>query len=86
MHYRGSTVSSIFKLTRKRPVSSVVETLLSVREVWDSNPGPVKSDTVPPMARHRWAFLWNRVAQALNHGNGPRHSLHACSTASVMKI
>ena len=36
-----------------RPVSSVVTTLLSVKEVWGSIPGLVKSDTVSPTARHR---------------------------------
>ena len=38
----------------------VVTTSLSVREVWDSYPGPVKSDTVSPGIRHRGCFL--RVA------------------------
>ena len=28
--------------------------MLSVRKVWDSIPGPVKSDTVSSTARHRW--------------------------------
>ena len=31
----------------------MVTTSLSVREVWGSVPGPVKSDTVSPTARHR---------------------------------
>ena len=49
----------------------------SVREVWDSNPGPVKWDSVangsPPLRR----FFVSCVAQALSRGGGPRHSLHA---------
>ena len=32
----------------------VVTTLVSVREIWDSNLGSVKSDTVSPTARHRF--------------------------------
>ena len=34
------------------PFSSVVKILVSVREVWGSNPGSVKSDAVSPTARH----------------------------------
>ena len=34
-------------------VSSVAKRTLSVREVWGSIPGPVKSDTVSPTTRHR---------------------------------
>ena len=33
--------------------SSVIETLLSMREIWGLNPGSVKSNTVSPTARHR---------------------------------
>ena len=35
----------------------VVTTSLSVREVWGSRLGPVKSDTVLPGTRHRGCFL-----------------------------
>ena len=34
-------------------VDLVVTTSLSVREVWGSRSGPVKSDTVSPGTRHR---------------------------------
>ena len=40
-------------LLQNQPVISVVCTLLSVREVWGSIPGSVKSDTVSPTACHR---------------------------------
>ena len=39
-------------LWRHRAVSSVVRTMLTVREVWGSNPGSVKLDTVSPTACH----------------------------------
>ena len=39
------------------PVSSVVKTLLSVQEVWGSNPGPVKPDTVCQWLATAAAFL-----------------------------
>ena len=35
------------------PVGQAVTRSSLEREVWDSNLGPVKSDTVLPMARHR---------------------------------
>ena len=58
-------------------VSSVAKRTLSVREVWGSIPGPVKST----QSRQRLAtvvtFLRSCVAQALSRGNGPRNSLHA---------
>ena len=56
----------------------VVTTSLSVREVWGSRLGPVKSDTVSPGTRHRAVFFELRscVAWALSGGNGPRYSLH----------
>ena len=59
------------------PVSSVVNRMPSVREIWGSIPGPVKS----AQCRQRLAtivkFLPSCVAQALSTGDGPRHSLHA---------
>ena len=58
-------------------VSSVAKRTLSVREVWGSIPGPVKS----AQCRQRLAtvamFLRSCVAQALSRGDGPRNSLHA---------
>ena len=35
----------------------VVTTSLSMREVWGSRPGPVKSDEVSPGTRHRAVFF-----------------------------
>ena len=35
----------------------VVTTSLSMREVWGSRPGPVKSDKVSPGTRHRAVFF-----------------------------
>ena len=57
----------------------VVTTSLSMREVWGSRPGPVKSDTVSLRTRHRGVFFELRscVAWALSGGNGPRYLLHA---------
>ena len=57
----------------------VVTTSLSMREVWDSRPGPVKSDTVSPGTRHRAVFFELRscVAWALSGVNGPRYLLHS---------
>ena len=40
------------KLSFKTSVSSVVTTMLLVREVWGSNPGLVESDEVLPPLRH----------------------------------
>ena len=40
----------------KRPVSSVVKRTLSVLQVWGLVAGPVKSDIVSLMARHRCDF------------------------------
>ena len=68
-------------------VSSVAKRTLSVREVWGSIPGPVKS------AQHRQrlaiaaTFLRSCVAQALSRRDGPvtRYTLRR-NTASIMKI
>ena len=72
-----------------RPVSSVATTLLSLREVWGSFLGLVKSDTVSPVARHRWDYIFgvrscvaqelSRVAPALVHAS-------ADNTDSIIKI
>ena len=49
------------------------------REVWGSNLGPVKSDTVLPTARHRCDISWNgAVLPGRNDAEmGPANSLHA---------
>ena len=51
-----SKVSRTFDavIQKNRPVSSEVKTSLSVREVWGSRPGSVKSNTMSPVARHRF--------------------------------
>ena len=52
--FLGSQEFSMYRPTKKkRPVSSVVKTSLLVREVWGSRPGPVKSNTMSPVTRHR---------------------------------
>ena len=60
-----------------RPVSTVAKRTLSVRDVWPSIPGPIKS----ALCRQRLAtvatFVRSCVAQALSRGDGLRHSLHA---------
>ena len=60
-----------------KAVSSVAKRTLSVREVWGSIPGLVKS----AQCRQRLAiiatFLRSCVALALSRGDGPRHLLHA---------
>ena len=56
-----------------RPVSSVDKTLQSMREVWGSNCGSVKSDTVSPTARLRC----NASSELYCPGRDrPHHSLH----------
>ena len=59
------------------PISSVAKPILSVREVWGSIPGPIRSS----QSRQRLAivakFVRSCVAQTLSRGVGPRHSLHA---------
>ena len=55
-YYHNVSAARCFR--KLNPVSSVIKTLLSVREVWGSNPGPVKSDTVlPPLRRFFGAVL-----------------------------
>ena len=60
-----------------RPVSSVAKRTLSVREVWASIPGPVKSSQCHQRLVTVATFVRSYVAQALSRGDGPRHSLHA---------
>ena len=80
--------SEHFKLTTKqRPVSSVVKISLSVLEVWGSIPGPVKSDTVLPTARHRCDVSSELSCQVLSRGDGPAtcYALRR-NIASTMKV
>ena len=58
-------------------VSSVAKRRLSVREVWGSIPGPVKSAQCRQRLATVVTFLRSCVAQALSRGDGPRNSLHA---------
>ena len=69
----------IQKMRHRAPaVSSVAKRTLSVREVWGSVPGLVKSTqcrlrlatAATPTTRH------GCVVQALNRGDGPRNLLH----------
>ena len=60
-----------------RPVSSVAKRTLSVREVWGSIPGPVKSAQCRQRLATVATFLRSCVAQALSRGDGPHHSLRA---------
>ena len=53
--------------------SSVAKRTLTVREVWGSIPGPVKSARLATVA----TILRSCAAQALSRGDGPRNSLHA---------
>ena len=59
-------------------VRSVAKRTLSVREVWGSIPGPVKSAQCRQRLATAAMFVRSCVAQALSRGgDGPRHSLHA---------
>ena len=58
-------------------VSSVAKRTLSVREVWGSIPGPVKSAQCRQRLATVETFLRSCVAQALSRRDGPRNSLHA---------
>ena len=64
-------------LDRQPAVSSVAKRTLSVREVWGSIPGPVKSTQCRQRLATVATFLRSCVAQALSRGDGPRNSLHA---------
>ena len=66
------------KLLQFRPaVSSVAKRTLSVREVWGSIPGPVKSTQCRQRLATVATFLRSCVAQTLSRGDGPYNSLHA---------
>ena len=58
-------------------VSSVAKRTLSVREVWGSIPGPVKSTQCRQQLATVATFLRSFVAQALSRGDGPHNSSHA---------
>ena len=58
-------------------VSSIAKRTLSVREVWGSITGPVKSTQRRQRLATVVTFLRSCVAQALSRGDGPRSSLHA---------
>ena len=58
-------------------VSSVAKRTLTVREVWGSIPGPVKSTQCRQRLATAATFLRSCVAQAPSRGDGPRNSLHA---------
>ena len=60
-----------------RPVSSVAKRTLSVRTMWGSIPGSVKSAQRRQRLTTVATFVRSCVAQALSRGDGPRHSLHA---------
>ena len=64
-------------VTGRPAVSSVAKRTLSVREVWGSIPGPVKSAQCRQRLATVATLLRNCVAQALSRGDGPRNSLHA---------
>ena len=55
-------------------ISSVVKHLLSVREVWGLIPRPVESAQCRQRLTTAATFLRNCAAQALNRGDGSRHS------------
>ena len=70
-----------------RPVNSVVSTRLSMRKVWGSIPGLVKSNTMFQRPATAAAFLRTCLVQALSHGDGPRiRYTFRRNTASIMKI
>ena len=58
-------------------VSSLAKRTLSVREVWGSIPGPVKSTQCRQRLATVATFLPSSVAQALSRGDDSRNSLHA---------
>ena len=65
-------------------VSSVAKRTLSVREVWGSIPGPVKSAQCRQRLATAATFLRSCVAQALSRGDGPRYSLHPVTPFGVI--
>ena len=68
-----------FDCLKDRPVGRAVTRSSLEREVWGSNLGPVKSDTVLPTARHRCDISSNgAVLPGRNDAEmGPANSLHA---------
>ena len=62
--------------THTNEVSSVAKCTLSVREVWGSIPGPVKSTQCRQRLATVAMFLRSSVAQALSRRDGPHHSFH----------
>ena len=71
--------SDFFTIILDRPVGRAVTRSSLEREVWDSNFGPVKSDTVLPTARH-CCDISSKGAVLLGHNDaemGPANSLHA---------
>ena len=72
-----------------RPVSSVATTLLSLRKVWGSFLGPVKSETVSPVTRHCCdIFLEFEAVLPRRSAADSQPSLHASAdnTESIMKF
>ena len=61
----------------KKAVSSVAKRTLSVREVWGSISGSVKSTQCRQRLATVATILRSCVAQALSRRDGPRNSLHA---------
>ena len=52
--FQGSREFSMdWPTKKKRPARSVDKTSLSMRDVWGSRSGPVKSNTMSPVIRHR---------------------------------
>ena len=66
----------VFSLALAPAVSSVAKRTISVREVWGSIPGPVKSTQCRQRLATVATILRSCVAQALSRGDGPRNSLH----------
>ena len=78
----------VFALIKICKVGRAVTHSSLEREVWGSNLGPVKSDTVLPTARHRCDISSKEaVLRGLNNAEmGPANSIHdLCITASIRK-
>ena len=77
----------IFIVQLPPAVSSVAKRTLSVREVWGSIPGPVKSTQCRQRLATVATFLRSCLARALSRGDGPatRYTLRR-NTASIMKV
>ena len=71
------TETNVFLKYQIPAVSSVAKRTLSVRGVWVSIPGPVKSAQCRQRLATVATLLRSCVAQALSRGDGPRNSLHA---------